>query len=97
MSSVLRNNIHNSREVIPGLVINGTPWSDRRGRGWHKACWNIKARDEPIVGIADEFNLAGGVKCEETSQAVVKLTLNLPLHQKLLAFQGSRTIRSFFL
>ena len=52
----------------------------------HKACWVIKDKSEPSVGIPDEVNIAVAVEYEDAFQADVKVALDIPLYKKLLAF-----------
>lgn len=85
INSAIKNNGRNSSESTPRLIIEGEPWADRRGEVAHKACWDIKVKGEPIVGIPNEVNLAVAVEYEEAFRAVVKITLNLPVHEKILA------------
>jgi hypothetical protein len=86
MNSTTSNNARNAFGVAPSLSINGKPWSDRRRREMHKACWVIKDKGEPSVGIPDEVNIAVAVEYEDAFQADVKVTLDIPLYKKLLAF-----------
>jgi hypothetical protein len=89
MNSATSNNTQNTFEVAPSLSINGKPWSDRRRREMHKACWVIKDKGEPSVGIPDEVNIAVAVEYEDAFQADVKVTLDIPLYKRLLAFPWS--------
>lgn len=84
INSAIKNNEQNSSESTR-LIIEGEPWADRRGEVPHKACWDIKAEGEPIVGIPNEVNLAVAVEYEEAFRAVVKITLNLPVYEKIFA------------
>lgn len=86
MNSMMSNNTRNAFEVAPSLSINGKPWSDRRRREMHKACWVIKDKGELSVGIPDEVNIAVAVEYEDAFQADVKVTLDIPLYKKLLTF-----------
>lgn len=67
----------------------GQLWSDTRRRDFHKACWIVKEIEEigkPRFGIPDEFNVAVLVEYEDSFQADVKMTLDVPLRRKLCGF-----------
>lgn len=85
---------YSSKESTPGntpsLVITGRPWSDQRRREMHKACWVIQEKGEPGLGIPDEVNIAMIAECESSFQANVKISLDIPLHRKLLAFPWTK-------
>lgn len=89
-NSAIGNNVQSSSENIPRLIIKGVPWSDSRYGDSHMACWDIRAKGKPIVGIPDDINLAVAVTCEEAFRAVVKIGLNLPLYEKILAVPWSK-------
>ena len=84
--SSTRNETQNTFEAPSCLFINGEPWSDRRRREPHKACWVIKANGDPCVNALDDLSLAVLVEYDDVFQANVKVTWNMPLYKKLLAF-----------
>ncbi|KAL9097450.1 MAG: hypothetical protein Q9165_000346 [Trypethelium subeluteriae] len=86
LSSAVSNEVRNTPKVSPSLSIVGKPWSDSRRREVHKACWIIKDKGQPSVGIPDEVYLGAIVQYEDIFEADVKVTLDGPLYLKLLAF-----------
>ncbi|KAF2235759.1 hypothetical protein EV356DRAFT_464663 [Viridothelium virens] len=86
ISSAMSNEARNTFEVSPSLSIIGKPWSDSRRREVHKACWIIKDKGQPSVGIPDEVYLGAIVQYEDTFQADVRVTLDAPSYLKFFAF-----------